>query len=667
MLWAEPMSRILLVVPRSQVADAIETLFELKALHIHDHREGRDGLGIGHPLEGASDASELLIRIRAMLATIHLKQRKMDRPMTIAQVVEELDEKFELLEKEVEDLGTNRDRLKNEIRNLEQKLDSLEPFITLGLDIDLYQPYDEVEVIVGTATGNVARAMEEARIPHELFTPKEGAHGGLFALFVEDDRAEEARALLSGMSFSAINVPEGEGDPREMHHTIRQGLARLNGSLDDIRLGIKRVRKTYGDLLIAAEEHLSIEVEKAESPLRFGSTENAMFIDCFVPSMQMEDLRGALTDAVGDAYHIEELGDADAHGPPRAAEVANDGGEPDDDPEEHAPEDEVEAPVKLRNHARVMPYEFLVKLVSLPSTKELDPSMFMFITFPIFFGMMLGDIAYGLILVIGAYIIIKKIKNQAIKWISEFVAWGGGCSIFFGFLYAEALGLELAGFPHGVLWPHNLYIGALDLWWPINRLEDAMLMIKLCIWFGIFHVLLGLAMGFVNELKSHGARKAFFAKGSWFFIIFGGYIVFSMFFAGTSDTGDPFFLTGLVLFIYGVLGLIIGEGVLGILELPGILSNILSYTRIFAIGLSSVGIAMTFNTLGGMLWESGVVGAISGVLVGLMGHLLNIFLGILGPTLHSLRLHYVEWMTKFYTGGGEEYTPFGRTRVYTEV
>ena len=239
--------------------------------------------------------------------------------------------------------------------------------------------------------------------------------------------------------------------------------------------------------------------------------------------------------------------------------------------------------------------------------------------------------------------------------------------MFFGFIYAEALGFELAGFPHGVLWAHNIYFESIDLWWPINRLEDAMLMIKLCIWFGMFHVLLGLAMGFVNEAKEHGAKKAFFAKGSWFFIVIGGYIVFSNYFADTIDMNDPVFLAGLGMFLYGIPGLIAGEGVLAVLELPSILSNILSYTRIFAIGLSSVGIAMTFNTLGAMLWESGVVGAIAGILVGLMGHLLNIFLGVLGPTLHSLRLHYVEWMTKFYTGGGAEYTPFGRTRVYTEV
>jgi V/A-type H+-transporting ATPase subunit I len=661
------MSRILLAVPRSRVAEAIEAFFELRILHIHDHTEGRDGLSIGHPLEGASEASALLIRIRAMLATINLKQRKMDRPMTIAQVEEELDEKFDLIEKEVEDLGTNRDRLKAEIRNLEQDLESLEPFITLGLDLDLYQPYDNIVVLVGTATGNVGNALTGAGIPHELFTPEGGGHGGLFALFVEEDRDEEARMVLTNMSFTGKNIPEGEGDPREMHHTIKEGLAKLNGSLDDVRMGLKRIRKTYGDLLVSAEEHLSINVEKAESPLRFGSTDNALFIEGWIPTPEMDDLRRALTEAVGDAYHIEELEEVQVHEMPEAAEVANDGGEPIDDPPEHKVEESPPAPVLLRNHARVKPYEFLVKLVSLPHYKELDPSMVMFITFPIFFGMMLGDIAYGLILVIGGYIIIKKIKNQAIKYISEFVAAGGVCSMFFGVIYAEALGFELAGFPHGILWPHNLYFEALDIFWPINRLEDAMLMIKLCIWFGMFHILLGLAMGFVNELKGHGARKAFLAKGSWFFIIIGGYIVFSMYFGGTLDTGDPVFLVGLVMFLYGIVGLIAGEGVLAVLELPGILSNILSYTRLFAIGLSSIGIAMTFNTLGGMLWEGGVIGAIAGVLIGLMGHLLNIFLGVLGPSLHSLRLHYVEWMTKFYAGGGAEYTPFGRTRVYTEV
>ena len=670
MFRAEPMTRVLLVLPRSRLRAAVEALYDLQVLHIRDHVEGRDGLRIGTPVEGASEASETLIRIRSMIATLDLEEHEVKRPIPVSTMLEELKERFELIEGEVRTLGENRTRLETEVRNIDQKIEAMDPFIALGLDLELYRPYDSLVVLVGTASGDPAKALTAAGLPHEIFTPKRGGLAGLVAVFVAKDHEEEAKAVLSGLNFSPIPLPECIGDPRAVCHVLTEGKARTDSALEEVNHDLEHLRDTYDDLLVAAEEHLTIEVDKTESPLRFGSTANALTVEGWVPTGRLGDLEAALKAAVDDAYHIEVLEDEpEGHAHSGAAEVANDGGEPVDDAEGKAPPEEAPArtPVQLRNPSFMAPYEFLVRLISTPKYDEIDPTPLLFITFPIFFGLMLGDIAYGLMLVVGGYVLFVRTKSEVMKTIVKFIAMGGAYSVVFGFLYGEAFGFELFGAPHGLLWGHDLYVPAMDLYLPINRLEDAMLMIKLCIYIGVFHVLLGNAVGFVNARSKHGTLHAFLAKGSWFFIIIGGTIVFRLYFGGTLNLGDPLPIAGLVMLLYGVVGLLAGEGMGGLLEMPGVLSNILSYTRIFAIGLSSVGIAMTFNNLSGMLWESGALGAVAAAVICAMGHILNILLGILGSTLHSLRLHYVEWMSKFYTGGGEPYSPWGRTRRYTEV
>lgn len=676
------MTRVLLVVPRDHVSRAVETLFELKLLHVHDHVEGRDGLDLGKPLEGASEVSEMLIRLRAMISTLGIAGQEIDRPLPVRTVMRELEAKFDHLEDQINTLGENRTRIRNESRNIEARMTALEPFISLGLDLSRYNPYENLEVIVGTASGDVYRALEGTAIRYELFRPKDPSKSGLFALFVDMDQADEARAILGEMNFSPVPVFEGEGDPREMRLHLKEGHAKVTASLKEVELDIEKILKVHGDSLLAAEEHLSIEVEKAESPLRCGATPNVMFTEGWVPSKSLSDLELGLRKAVGDAFHIEVLDDEGEAGHQGA--VAADGGEVDETATEEDAEDiTAETPVLLNNPGHVRIHEDLIDLVSKPRYDEIDPAVFMFITFPIMFGMMVGDIGYGFTFIFCGWMLLRMQSPKGFlgsHWKGIGIAVGdvrtrmikmimlsGAVTAIWGFLYGEAFGFELYG-THGIFTHSSLYVVPLDLWLPISRLEEASFMLVLCIFIGVGHILLGLALGFANKSRSHGLGHAFFAKGSWFLIIIGGFIFFYIFLTTKEpDMGAPIMIGSLLVFFLGVVFLLIGEGMGGVLELPGILSNILSYTRLFAIGLSSLGIALAFNSIVALLWSAGVAGMIGGAIIFFLGHLVNMFLALLAPSLHALRLHYVEWMTKFFTGGGVPYEPFGRERVYTEV
>jgi V/A-type H+-transporting ATPase subunit I len=188
-----------------------------------------------------------------------------------------------------------------------------------------------------------------------------------------------------------------------------------------------------------------------------------------------------------------------------------------------------------------------------------------------------------------------------------------------------------------------------------------------------------LILGFRNQSIEHGLKHAILAKGSWMMILIGGVLVIAKLMPAVMSkqpvpTGNPLFAAGGGLAILGLILLIAGEGFISILEIPTLLSNVLSYSRILAIGLSSAGIALAVNTLSmnlfirpeGVYMGKGVVLALVGVVILFIGHIINLLLGILGPGLHSLRLQYVEFFTKFYEGGGKKYVPFGYKRKYTE-
>jgi V/A-type H+-transporting ATPase subunit I len=210
----------------------------------------------------------------------------------------------------------------------------------------------------------------------------------------------------------------------------------------------------------------------------------------------------------------------------------------------------------------------------------------------------------------------------------------------------------------------------------------------LAIWIGLLHITLGRVFGMINHARQdHGDHrtKAVMANFGWLLVMWGILMVIwsiiQMPYMPDFTTLPPVVMilnmtaiVGAVMLVVGVLFIARDSG-LELVELPTIISHVLSYTRIVAVGLSSVAIAMVVNYIAiGMLIDPqlenitlvGVLFIIMGVAVFLVGHTLNTALGVIGGGLHSIRLHYVEYFTKFYKGGGKKYNPFGFNRRFTE-
>jgi V/A-type H+-transporting ATPase subunit I len=299
-------------------------------------------------------------------------------------------------------------------------------------------------------------------------------------------------------------------------------------------------------------------------------------------------------------------------------------------------EELAQAPVFLDNPRVVRPFEFLMGILTPPRYGTIDPTPIMAVCFPLFFGMILGDVAYGLVLfALASWVVWRRRRPAWLVQLGRVMLISSASAIAFGFAYGEFLG--------------NLgeHFGMRPL--IVDRMTAIVPVLLFSIALGAVQVLLGLVLGIVNAYLER-ERAEILEKAA---MIVALTAIFGL--VGViSRTLPPNLMTpSIVLLSIALVVLIYTLGIVGPLEVFGVVGNILSYSRLMAIGLASVILARVANDLADMVGS-----VVLGVIVAALLHALNIALGAMSPSIQSARLHYVEFFTKFYKTGGRPFRPF---------
>ncbi len=462
------MCRVSVTGSKRAMEQTIEAVHDLDMLHVTEYDGSWDGFEPGNSLDGTNEVSDKLVTVRSLQSILGVSEE--DAGPTRVVTDDAIEDQLETVRTEVNELDDRRDEVRDELRAVEDRINTMAPFVTLGIDLDLLRGYDSLSVVVGEGDSDEIEAvLADSDVgTFELFT-----EDGIVAVFAqaEEDALQDA---LVGATFSRLEIPDGDGDPTAYLEELEHEKQQLESKLSTVEDELNELRLDHAGFLLAAEEKLAIEAQKGEAPLTFATTENAFIAEGWIPNERYEEFERALSSTVGDAVDIDriEIAEYDSEGHAESHEEVEreggNGGEPVgssvDAPEpesERQPQETVadggvitmgdDAPPVIQDNPKgVKPFEDLVEVVNRPKYGEFDPTVAFFLTFPAFFGFMIGDVGYGLLYLALGYGLYSAVDSDVLKSLGGVGMWAGGFTMLFGLLYGEIFGLHTIS---NVVWP----------------------------------------------------------------------------------------------------------------------------------------------------------------------------------------------------------------------
>ncbi|MBI4727512.1 hypothetical protein HY768_09925 [candidate division TA06 bacterium] len=431
--------------------------------------------------------------------------------------------------------------------------------------------------------------------------------------------SEKIKGFFSKAGISELRLPAAmEARPMtEVVALLKEKASALPKRLEEIGRELAELSRSSGPVLLGYRELMADELSRFGASAQTGRGSLTFVVQGYLPQSQVEELKDLLRKEYQDQVTVQIV------------EI------------DHHQADKV--PVILKNRSLIKPFELLLSIFSPPQYGTVDPTPFIAFFFPLFFGFIVGDIGYGVVMLVASILVMIKLKHNALaKSLSTIFLFCAVWTTVFGVIFGELFG----DFGEHMHWIKPMAEN-------LNRLssESIMTLLKMAILIGVIQVYVGfgimLYIGIKHRNLHHILEPVAFALGV--LGVFGIFFTMMLKLLPASLLWPSIVLTGASAATLGILA-----GVAGPIEIFGAVGNILSYARLFAIGLSAAYLAYAANLIGR------TIGGLPGFLVAaLVVHPLFFALGLISPIMQPFRLQVVEFLTKFkyHDYPGKQYKP----------
>lgn len=660
MLRPARMCRLDCIIPEDSKSSVVEALHRKGITQIeflNDKHLEENGIERDRPLEKVTEVSKLLLRVRKVIDSLSRFEKKVEanlvedilgvekidrtrvdhmdygRLVGMAEgILKETEDSVEEASKGIYELDMRRSALLEKIR-------SYGHFEGLDFRLEHMAESGYVHTVIGLISRSEIPVLREElgkRFGKDFVMSEGGSlrDRAAVSVCVMKENSEELDSALRDFGLERMRI-EGKGYVKDMLKGLRKEASQIKEERDRKENELKGMHKKYYRELLVTEELLGFEKDRCEIFISCGRTMKTVLLRLWVPKSGYEEAERIVGRETNN-YCVMSA--------------------------EKDPED---APILLKNRGPFKSFEGLTRLFAMPKYNEIDPTILIAPTFCLFFGIMLTDALYGAFLVISGFMIRRFLGKYAES------AKSGGVIVMGCGLAAILFGV-LTGSYGGDFLANDVLAGKtsqeIALWMDPMYNGNAMVFLLVVCGMGLVHIFAGYFFGAWDSLRRGERKKAVTHYISWYIILIGAAIaILTVFPPEGPILPQMWMVPGAVIALAGLALLFMGVGFMVFIDIIGIVGNTLSYARLLAMGLTTAGIAISFNFLARMVTAIPYVGIVIAVVIFIFGHLINILINSLGAFVHSLRLHYVEHFGTYYAGGGEEFKPFREKRRYTYV
>jgi len=640
------MVKVQVIGPKKNLNHIVDTLYQAGTIHLEDASRDHEPGGIilqkvePREIEGISG---IISKIEAIQLVLPKKspnlQKQKDLIHELAQkeydaIIERAKEVISQLEVRSKDLITRKTDLEFTIANLSRYQTVIEKILPIEEQIPSLEGFEITIILIQREFENLLEIIKDkltqiTKNQCEMISASVDEENIATVVIFNRQYSHEVHGLLYSQNVNELRLP-----PEYMNRPLKEILVHNEErkeaaarEVEEIDTQLNELASIWYDELAVLRQLLTDRYEELKVFNKFGQTDYTFVVLGWIPKKFLDRTKQVLKDAYGDQVVINELLES--------------------------PELMDEAPTFYDNPAIVKPFEYLLSVISHPKYREIDPSPIFAIFFPIFFGLIVGDIGYGFV-ILGLALVLKKKFSEEFNWITplmNLMIIASLPTILFGFVFGKFFG-DL-GTRLDLIKPMTI----MGVYW--DRLDAMIPMLILVIAIGVFHIILGLSLGIINQYTKMQCtkyacecRKHICEKAGMIVAILSILLLLGV---ATLVVPGVLMYAGIVMLVIALALIIYGGGFIASMEIISVIGNILSYARIMAIGISCMILGVVANELGGTIG----VAAIGVVVAGLI-HMLNIVLKMFTGSLHSFRLQIVEFGPKFTEGGGKLYKPFGK-------